>query len=161
VKPWESRPLEQRTILNPALLSVLVYEAARGYFDERSRSFPYALAFLATPMVIHEPTRESLPTMSTSMYAWLRDQPQARVHVPPLAVQFVDPLREAIRLGARRGLIGFGVNGDINAHSIGRVRPRSQTADIVRCRDKAHFSGRWLARAGDPGTILASWGLAV
>jgi hypothetical protein len=161
VKPWSQRPIEQRTLLNPALLAVLIAEAARGYGDERETPLPFALAFLAVPLVVHEPTRESLPTISTSMFAWLQRRPQARVHIPPLAVQFVSPVREAIRLGARHGALTIAAHGGLVAGPLAKPRRGAQTADLLRSRKRAHFVGRWMARAGDPGTVLSAWGLSV
>jgi hypothetical protein len=161
MKPWNLRPIEHRTLLNPAFLAVLVAEAARGHLDERAAELPFALAFLVVPLVVHEPTRESLPTIATSMYAWLQRHPEARVHIPSLAVEFAPPTREAIRFGGRRGALTFAPRGALAAGALAKAKRGTQTADLVRCRARAHFTGRWLARAGDPGTVLAAWGLSV
>jgi hypothetical protein len=161
VKSWSQRPIEQRTLLNPAFLAVLVTEAARGYVEERRSPLPFALVFLAVPVIVHEPTRESLPTISTSMFAWLQRHPQARVHIPPLAVQFVSPVREAVRLGARHGALAFTARGALEPAALSKPARGAQTGDLLRCRSRAHFVGRWMARAGDPGTVLSAWGLSV
>jgi Family of unknown function (DUF6521) len=161
MKRFALRPIEHRALLNPAFLAVLVTEVARGHLDERATPLPFALAFLAVPLVVHEPTREALPTIATSMYAWLQQRPQARVHIPPLAVEFGPVTREAIRFGARRGALTFTACGALNAGRLTKARPRAQTTDVIHCRERAHFTGRWLARAGDPGTVLAAWGLSV
>lgn len=161
MKRWSDRPIEQRRLLNPAFLSVIVTEAAVGYAVERDQSLPFALAFLTIPIVLHEPTREALPTIATSMYAWLEGRPQARVFVPPLARQFVPHTREAIRFGVDHGALKIVSGGSLTATDLKRPAPGSQTADVRRCRSKAQFSGRWLARAGDQGTVLAAWGLTV
>jgi len=161
VKPWVKRPIEHRTLLNPAFLSVIVAEAASGYRAETDRPLPFALAFLAVPIVLHEPTREALPTIATSMYAWLDREPQARVYIPPLARQFVPHTREAVRFGVRRGALEFAAGGALTALTLNTPERNTQTTDLRRCRTRARFTGRWLARAGDPGTILASWGLSI
>lgn len=131
MKPWSQRPIEHRTLLNPAFLALLVTEAARGYVDERAAPLPFAFAFLAVPLVVHEPTRESMPTISTSMFAWLQRHPQARVYIPPLAVQFVAPVREAaVGCSSRRDRL----------HS--PWRPRAPTANQTRsrCADRRRSS---------------------
>jgi hypothetical protein len=161
VKTWTSRPIEHRTLLNPAFLAVIVTDVASGHDTESNRPLPFVLAFLAVPIVLHEPTREALPTIATSMYAWLDRHPEARVHIPPLARQFVPLTREAIRFGVRRGTLGFASDGGLVAIALSRARRNTQTADLLRCRDRARFTGRWLSRSGDPGTALASWGLSV
>lgn len=161
MKPWATRPIEQRTLLNPAFLSVLVTEAAVGYKTESDCALPFALAFLTIPIVLHGPTREALPTIATSMYAWLERRPQARVHIPPLAQQFVPHTREAIRFGAKHGAVTIAPGGSLVANDLNPAARGAQTADLRQCRVKAQFAGRWLARAGDPGTVLAAWGLTI
>jgi hypothetical protein len=161
MKHWGLRPIEHRTLLNPAFLAVLVAEVARGHIDERAAPLPFALAFLAVPLVVHEPTREAMPTIATSMYAWLQQRPEALVHIPPLAVDFAAPVREAIRFGTRHGALAFAPRGAIANGALVKTRRGAQTTDLIRCRQRAHFTGRWLARAGDPGTVLSAWGLSV
>lgn len=72
MKPWDLRPIEQRTLLNPAFLAVLIAETARGHLDEGAEPLPFALTFLAVPLVVHEPTREALPTIATSSDLYVR-----------------------------------------------------------------------------------------
>jgi hypothetical protein len=161
MRRFDLRPVEHRTLLNPAFLAVIVADAARGHLDERSAPLPFALAFLAVPLVVHEPTRETLPTIATSMYAWLQQRPEARVHIPPLAVEFGPMTREAIRFGVRHGALTFAPRGALNAGRLNKARRDAQTSDVIRCRKRARFIGRWFARAGDSGTVLAAWGLSV
>ena len=161
MKRWHARPIEHRTLLNPAFLGVVVAEAARGHVEERGAPMPFPFAFLVVPLVVHEPTREALPTIATSMYAWLEQRPQARVQIPPLAAAFAPLVREGIRFAGRHGALAFEERGAIGAGTLAKARRGAQTDDMVRSRDRAHFTGRWLARAGDPGTALAAWGLSV
>jgi hypothetical protein len=161
MRNWVDRPIELRTLLNPAFLSVLIAEAGAGYQTESDRPLPFALAFLVVPVVVHEPTREALPTIATSMFAWLDREPQARLRIPPLARQFVPLTREAIRFGANMGAFSFGPDGALISSELAKPAKGTQTADLKQGRKRAHFVGRWLARAGDTGTILASWGMTV
>jgi hypothetical protein len=161
MKTWTQRPIEHRTLLNPAFLAAIVTDAATGHDTESGRPLPFALAFLTVPVVLHEPTREALPTIATSMYAWLDRRPQARVQIPTLARQFVPLTREAIRFGVARGALNFAAGGSLAAVPLAKPGRNTQTAELRRCRERARFTGRWLARAGDPGTVLASWGLSI
>ncbi|MGB0092424.1 MAG: three component ABC system middle component [Solirubrobacteraceae bacterium] len=161
MRPWWERPLEQVGLLNPAFLAVLVNEAATGHCKERDAAPPYPLAFLAVPVVVHEPTRATLPsTVRTSVDTWLQRHPVARVTIPPLAAELVPWVREASRFGMRRGSLR--IDGDrIAAAPLGRRPAGSSTPDLDECRSRAHQVGRWFARAGDPTTTLALWGLTV
>lgn len=161
MKTWSERPVEHRTLLNPAFLAVVVNEVATGHHTESDRPLPFVLAFLAVPVVLHEPTREALPTIATSVYAWLDSRPQARVHIPPLARQFAPHTREALRFGVLHGALQFTENGSLIPGVLAKPAPNTQTTELRRCRDRARFTGRWLSRAGDTGTILAAWGLSI
>jgi hypothetical protein len=161
VRAWANRPIELRTLLNPAFLAVILIEAAAGHQTESARPLPFALAFLAVPVVLHEPTRESLPTIATSMFTWLDRQPQARVLIPPLARQLVPHTREALRFGAARHAISIGRDGSLTPGELRKPARGAQSDELRRVRDRARFTGRWLARAGDPATILSSWGLSL
>lgn len=161
MRPWVQRPLEEAGLLNPAFLAVLVNEAAAGHHEEGGTALAFPLAFLAVPVVVHEPTRAALPhTVRTSVDTWLQRQPVARVTIPPLAAELVPWVREAIRFGMRRGALQI-EGGGVRAAPLGRKPPRSSTPDLDLCRDRARHVGRWFARAGDPYTTLALWGLTV
>jgi hypothetical protein len=159
VKAWRERPVEHRTLLNPSFLALLVAEMARGHEDERSAPMPFVLPFLGVPLVVYEPTRQALPTIATSMFTWLGDVPEARVHIPPLATEYATFTREAIHFGAAHGLLDLQPDGAMRAGAIRRSPRGVMTPSLRNSRGSAHFVGRWLARAGDSGTILSAWGV--
>jgi Family of unknown function (DUF6521) len=161
MKPWNERPIEQRTLLNPAFIAALLTETATGHHRESNRPLPFAFAFIAVPVVMHQPTRDALPTkISTSMYVWLERNPEARSHIPEFARQFVPHTTEAIRIGVASRAMQFGRDGGLVPIGLDRAPRGSQTAEVRACRDRARFVGRWLSKAGDPATALAAWGLA-
>jgi hypothetical protein len=161
VRPWSHRPLEEVGLLNPAFIAVLVNEAAAGHQDEGGAVLPFPLAFLVVRIVVHEPTRAAVPhTVRTAVDTWLQRQPKARVTIPPLAVELVPWVREGIRFGMRRGALRV-EGGGVAAAPLRRRPPGSSTPDLDVCRDRARHVGRWFARAGDPQTTLALWGLTV
>jgi hypothetical protein len=161
VKPWKQRPAELRTLLNPAFLAVLISDAAVGHQQEQGTPMPYPYAFLATALSAQEGAFDQMPAnISTSVFAWLADHPAAQVQIASLAQELAPASREAIRLGIRLNRLvfqppwGLEPSGDIKSVSSGPV-------GIRRSRKMAMFTGRWLGRAGDPGTVLAAWGLSV
>lgn len=161
MKPWNQRPPELRTLLNPAYLAVLISDAAAGHKDEVNGPMPYPYAFLATALAAQEGAVGQLPaSVSTSVFAWLADYPAARVRVAALAQELAPASREAIGLGIRLNALvlqppwGLAPSDKLKAVSSG-------PPGIRRSRKVARFTGRWLGRAGDPGTVLAAWGISV
>jgi hypothetical protein len=139
---------------------VVVHDIAGAHEKTADRALPYMLAFLGVPLVLHAPTRLQLPrTVATSIPAHLAAHPEARVHLPPAAVDLVPFVREGIRVAVRHGAIAFNAEGALSALKLGRAPRGMNTDDVVACRDKARFVGRWFAKNGDPSTILTTWGL--
>ncbi len=157
---WAERPVEVRALLNPAFLGMLVNDAARGYESEVRSGLPYILAFVAVPAVLHEPTRAAFPRgVNTSVAAFHRTSPEARVRLAPVAAQLSPFLREAIRFSTSAKVLSFGPGGALVAAKLNRAPRGMNTLEVSVLRDKAFFAGRWFARNGDPATILLSWGL--
>jgi hypothetical protein len=161
MKTWSARPIEQRTLFNPAFLATLVHETARGHVDEAEIALPFVSVFLAVPAVLHHPTREALPTISTSMSVWLQRNPTARVDLPGYCRDLSPFVREALLFGTKAGALKISPDGTITPITPLAALGRNGSPEVTRCRKRAYFMGRWIARAGDPVTVLALWGLTV
>lgn len=161
MKVWTERPVEEASLFNPAFLAVLVNEAATGHDKEAGVGLPYALAYLLVPVVLHEPTRRTLPRgVTTSTAAWLRDHGSERAHVGELAVALVPNVRESLRFGLRHGALEWR-SGALGAPALRRRPPNSSTVETDECRARARFCGRWFAQTGDTADVLELWGLRV
>ncbi|MEV4422474.1 three component ABC system middle component [Patulibacter sp. NPDC049589] len=161
MKAWSERPVEQRTLFNPAFLATLAHETARGHVDEANEALPFASVFLAVPAVLHHPTREALPTIRTSMSVWLQRNPTARVDLPSYCRGLSPFVREALLFGTKAGALKIHSGGTIMPIVSLAALGRNGSPEVTRCRKRAHFMGRWIARAGDPVTMLSLWGLTV
>lgn len=158
---WNRRSIEERSLFNPAFLTLLVLEAARGHESETSRPLDFPLAFLAVALGTHDQVLESLPpTIATSLFSWLRDEPLAQIQVVSRAREFAPRTREAIRLGIQVKALSLVGHGAIQADS---PHPNASSRRLRGSQNLkgSFFAGRWFARAGDPGTILAAWGASV
>jgi hypothetical protein len=162
IMPWSDRPIEQARLLNPAFFAALIWSCTEGYCSINQEGMPYALSFVAMPVILHKSTRESLPrTSRTSLAAWLDQNTQVHVHFTERAISLV-PL-------AKEGVL-FGVNGQLLNLSSSRIlaasRPRAmarflrESSDEVQdCMAKAKFVGKWFASARDYTTVMALWGI--
>jgi hypothetical protein len=154
---WSDRPVEQARLLNPAFLAALIWSCSEGYGSINAQGMPYPLSFITMPIVLHKSTRENLPrSISTSLAAWLGENPQVHVRFAERATSLVPIIKE--------GML-FGSNGQMLNVSSFRIvaapRPRSmarflrESSDEVQdCMAKAKFVGRWFASSGDYTTVM-------
>ena len=61
MQPWISRVVEEANLFNPAFCATLMAKTVDEYQKKAQHHFPFSLAFLVLPVVLHRATRESLP----------------------------------------------------------------------------------------------------
>lgn len=160
---WGDQPREEARLLNPAFIAALLWASADGHGAEVGTGLPYPLSFIALPVVLHRPTRTTLPsTKRTSLAAWLSANPRALVGFSHRASALVTTVKGGLLFGCREGLFSM----DDERIQAG-PRPKSmasferETTDEVKdCLKRARFVGRWFAGAGQSGTVMALWGVA-
>jgi len=154
VTTWAERPRIEATLLNPALLAVLLAAAARDYEPEAGMAWP--LAFLVLPVVLHRPTRNALPRDTrTHLSTWVRREPLLRAGFPERAAAMVPRTREGIRFGLRAGILTIN-GGNVLGHLTEDPAP-GELRQLVRA---ARLVGRWLAKSDQPSTPFALLGVA-
>lgn len=160
---WADRPRDEANLFNPAFLGQLLDRAAHGYRERSARGFPWVLAFVALPVVLHKPTRDALPgKVSTSMAAWTRDNTLLVASLPERARSLRPHVTEAILFSLSHGLVRH-ENGTLLPGTRARRKPtdpwRDPTEDFRDCASRASFFGRWCAVSGLPATVFALWGM--
>jgi len=161
--PWLNRSPEERALLNPSFVSVLIWHAATGHMAGGAVGLPFGTAFLVAPLVLHRETREALPRMlKTSLPVWLADNQLVRARLAERARTLVPYTREALLFGGMRGFLK--VSADVVSAEQGWKRRVSaelaRSGDEVRsCAARANFLGKWFARAGSPATVMALLGV--
>jgi hypothetical protein len=154
---WSERPKVEATMLNPALLAVLLSAAAHDYekAKEKKGRMPWPLGFLVLPLVLHRPTRTELPKNTrTHLSTWIRRHPLLCAGFPARAAAMVPLTREGIRFGLRAGVLdidGSTIRGDETTQPAGELGQLIRTAALV---------GRWLATTDQPSTAFALLGVA-
>jgi hypothetical protein len=154
---WSDRPRIEATMLNPALLAVLLSAAAHAYekAKEDKQRMPWPLGFLVLPLVLHRPTRAELPRNTrTHLSTWIRRHPLLRAGFPSRAYAMVPLTREGIRFGLCAGVLdidGSMIRGDDTD------QPAGELGQLIRA---AALVGRWLATTDQPSTAFALLGVA-
>lgn len=162
--PWSERSVEERSLLNPCFCGMLLWHAARGYRAESERLMSLEECFLVLPAVLHHGTRDALPrNVSTSLAAWMQDNPLVRGRMADRARVLAPYTREALLFAGLRGALGFSrsaIEADEGQKAAMAAMLRDAASEEVsNCARRATFVGRWFARAGGPSTVLALWGV--
>ena len=162
--PWNLRSAEERTLLNPAFLAILLWHAGRGYAAAATaRPFLFHEAFLILPFILDRHTRELLPRSTrTSLPAWLEDNPLIRTRVLPRARLLVPFTKEAVLFGCGQGLLNLSaseIKADERWRRAIKQMLRSCTEEVAECATKAEFLAKWFSSAGSSQTIFVLLGL--
>jgi hypothetical protein len=164
MQAWPKRVVEEANLFNPAFCAVLLAKAAEEFTKKTQQPFPFALAFLVLPVVLHGGTRAALPGSTiTSLLPWIQDHREQLVNFAG-RVQSLNPItREAILFGAQHETIAIAVSGGIavgaRRQSATERRTGLFTDEARDCVERAGFLGRWFAAAGTPSTIYSAWGI--
>lgn len=160
---WGEQPREEARLLNPAFIAALLWACADGHGAETGTGLPYPLSFIALPVVLHRPTRTTLPsTKRTSLAAWLGANPRALVGFSDRASALVTIVKAGLLFGCREGLLAMEherVHAGSRPRSISSFE-RDTTDEVNDCLKRARFVGRWFAGAGPSGTVMALWGVS-
>lgn len=163
MKPWISRLKEEAYLFNPAFCCTTLSVAMRSYEGVRDEGVPFPLAFMFLPIVLHKPTRESLPPSTrTSMAAWLLEHSEARVLFCERLISLKPHTREAIQFGMLLDWIVVSSDGllETTLTNADVTRATRTLSDEARdCIMRARFLGKWIAEAGHTHTAMALWGV--
>jgi hypothetical protein len=156
--PGYGSALDARALFNPGFVALLIARAAAGHERDYERPLTLTLAFLVAPLVVHTPTRRSLPSLNGRLANWADANPLLRAELAVRAPTLTPVTRRAIRFGARYGFIEFVGSGVLPGDHLPAVSdPR--TADVDECLRAAERLGRWLPRAGSVTTVYALLGV--
>lgn len=148
---------ERDALLNPALLAVLLAQAAAGHRRRTDAPMPMSLAFLAAPIVLHGPTRRALPTRVTAKPgAWLDDHPLLRAGFAVRARSVAPAVRAGMREGLRAGVLEL-VGDSLVGHPPKRSAALKLSSEVDEIFKRAEFVGGWLGLAGPPVGSFAMW----
>jgi hypothetical protein len=162
---WSNRVVEEANLFNPAFCALLLATTADEFTKKRQQPFPFALAFLVLPVVLHRGTRSALPRSTiTSLLSWIQDHREALVDFANRVHALRAITREAVTFGTQHEALAFVESGAIavGARRLTATEKRTGlfTNEARECVERAGFLGRWFAAAGTVATIYSAWGIA-
>ena len=159
-KAWGARSSTTATMLNPALIAVLIAVSAGEYERKRDEFMPWALSFIVLPLVLTKRTREALPRRtSTHVAHWCEQNPGLQVSIATQAASLTGHVREGLIFGVNAGLFELMPTGLIRA----KWTPAQKAAgigDIQSLIFAAAFLGRWFSKTDRASTLFALFGVS-
>ena len=164
MESWSKRVVEEANLFNPAFCTALLAKAIEDYIKKTQQPFPFALAFLVLPVVLHRGTRDILPSSTvSSLLTWIQDNRVQLVNFPSRVRSMQRITKDTIIFGVQHETLAIVDSGGIvigpRKQSATKKRTSLFTSEAHECIDRAGFLGRWLAAAGTPATIYSAWGI--
>jgi len=160
--PWDERPLEVATLLNPAFCGEVLRLNIQAYSNINSQGMPFALLYLVLPIVLHSKTRAVIVVQNRQLHIWLKDHPELKINFAERVRDLVPITRESIMFMLQLNALSLDDMGDVHALAGPRRRQSSVVAadaEVLACYRAAGVVGRWFARAGTPASVYAMWGI--
>lgn len=161
-KEWAVRPSDVANLFNPAFLSMILRRAVDGYEKLSEEGMPFEMAFIVVPLVLHEHTRDTLPTIATTMQTWIQENREVLIGFPRRAKEIVPFVREGLMFGVQRNVLTIEISGSLSpgAQKLVGVTQFQQLSDEVKnIYGKSEFIGRWLTQQSNVTTVFAMLGI--
>ncbi|WP_304066947.1 three component ABC system middle component [Pedobacter glucosidilyticus] len=157
IRNWEERSLITANLLNPAFCGEVIRRAIVSYNDnEKDLKFPFILAFLVLPIVLHKRTRQKMPLRSsTYFHAWVEENEYLFLGFADRAKQMLPYTKEAISFLMVHNAMSVDNNGVIEISSYRKATPKGENVtEITEIYKKAELLGKWLRMTGNTQTIF-------
>lgn len=160
---WAERPSEEARNLNPAFCGELIARTVGEFYKVRKVPLSFATAFTILPLVLHSPTRESLPGRANAVFAgWVAEHNPIVAELPGRVSRLRPVSREALLFAIRHRLLIVKDGGLIPGQRA--IRPTTKTIpttdDVDGARSAAGLLGRWFANQGSQPSVLQGLGVA-
>ena len=159
---WADRPSEEAKNLNPAFCGELIARTVGEFHKARRAPLNFATAFTILPLVLHKPTRDSLPGRANAVFAgWVAEHNPIVTELPDRAGRLWPISREALLFAIHHQLLMIEDGGLVPG---GRpLRPTAKSApttdDVDEARSAAALLGRWFANQRSQPSVLQGLGI--
>lgn len=166
--PWLERPIEVATLFNPAFCAVLLYDAVKSYENVQSQGMAYPLIFLILPLVLHEETRDALPsprTKKVNLHQWIKENKLLHQGFIKRTRYLVPYTKEGLIFSIKHGFIKILKEQEQAGYllpidkSFVQKPSWDKKSEPALCREKAQFFGKWFADTGNAARVFEIFGI--
>lgn len=156
---WNERPIEIRTLLNPAFCGEILSECI-SEFNRRKGALPFPLVFLILPIILHPKTRSTIPYIPRHMHIWIQTNREILIDFPQRVQNLAEITRETITFLLQLKVLQINENGElIRNPEIKLQKTVHEVSEVQDCINKCRNLGKLFAGAGNSSTIYTMWGI--
>lgn len=160
MKRWDQRPIEIRTLFNPAFCGLILYRAMQGYEEGDGRGMPFSLSLLVLPLCLHKDSREVFAASTKSYLLKVTEKnQQVQVGFADRATTMLPYAFEGFGLLMERGCISVADDGRLLTVPNKVRKSVTGTDETKSCQRVARFIGKEFARISDRVTVYTTFGI--
>ncbi|MGX7681531.1 three component ABC system middle component [Jatrophihabitans sp. DSM 45814] len=153
-------PPEVATLLNPALIALLLSRATNGYQGVDAAGMPYIYAPIVATIALYPDARATLSmNVTTKFTSWAMANDDMQLSLQSKIAGMVPIVNEGLLFALRHDVLKLSA-ARFTSGSHGPTKVvRSESSDVTAAQRAAVYLGRWLAHAGQPSTVCAILGV--
>lgn len=160
MREWRKRPADVAALFNPVYCAALLNRVAKGYQSATHEGFPYALAFIALPVILHPTSADLIPaTSKTRIHAWLLNTPDIVFGFDARARSVAPFVREAVAFGMQNKLFTYETGGRLSAVDSQALKRWEKRTENVSVSKQAQVLGKLLSQLRDVSTAFSIFGV--
>lgn len=162
MEPWNQRPIEEAYLFNPAFCCNIITSSIVGYMEYNdNEGMPFPLSFLILPITLHKSTRNSLPSLHTSLTSWMLKNSESRVLFPERTISFKPFTREALLFGFCHEWLELDKHNNLKTNKKSKINKslNKLEGNAQECVEKSLFLGKWFAKVGSAQNVMTIWGV--
>ena len=153
-------PADAAALFNPAYCAAILHRLCSGYQFGGERGIPYALPFLALPIVLHEASAERLPSSARSrLHSWLLDNPEILIGFTDRARSLAPFVRDATSFALKYQIIQLVESDRLAASKSNRVAEWEKQPYNSATAKRAVILGKLLSQINEVSTIFTLFGV--
>jgi hypothetical protein len=158
--PWQQRPMEVANLFNPAYLSVLINQVSAGYYSKTEEELPYAISFIALPLVIHPASVALLPkTAAAKLHIWLQEHPEVIFGFAERAKNLAPYVRESISFGVTHNVLSLTEGARIRAQPLKSLKRWEGGGIPLNSVKMSNLVGKLLGQVQDIPSSFSMFGV--
>lgn len=157
------QPREVARLLNPAFCAALIHRSVEGYTESTNSGMLFALTYLVLPIVLHEPTRLTLPRSNATRFStWILQHPEVRAGLPTRCRALLPFATSGLSFLLRANVLEMDDRGYLTptgAKLRGITTYPKRSDEISRCWSRARLFGELLGSVPRPARVLVGLGV--
>lgn len=153
-------PADAAALFNPAYCAAILHRLCSGYQSGGKIGIPYALSFIALPIILHEASAERLPPSARSRFhSWIIDNPEIFIGFADRARSLAPFVRDAISFALNHKIIQLVESDRLVALNSNRLAKWERQPYNSAPAKRAVILGKLLSQISEVPTVFTLFGV--